>query len=89
MNHFREKADFIRRLAEMLRGPYRPHQYGDVILPLTVLRRLDRVLEPTREKVLAPPAGGPRMKCLLDSNVRVALLRACSLPGETQTPFRI
>jgi type I restriction enzyme M protein len=31
MNHFREKADFIWRLAELLRGPYKPHQYGDAI----------------------------------------------------------
>ncbi len=40
----------------MLRGPYKPAQYGRVILPLTVLRRLDCVLEPTKEKVLAKAA---------------------------------
>jgi hypothetical protein len=31
MNHFRVKADFIWRLAELLCGPYKPHQYGDII----------------------------------------------------------
>jgi type I restriction-modification system DNA methylase subunit len=38
--------------ADLLRGPYKPHQYGRVILPLTVLRRLDCVLKPTKAKVL-------------------------------------
>ena len=40
-------------MADLLRGPYRPNQYKDVMLPLTVLRRLDCVLEPTKVKVLA------------------------------------
>jgi type I restriction enzyme M protein len=37
---------------ELLRGPYRPNQYKDVMLPLTVLRRLDCVLITTKEEVL-------------------------------------
>lgn len=44
---------FIWALAEKLRGPYRPPQYRKVMLPLVVLRRLDLVLEPTKEAVLA------------------------------------
>src|SRR5947207_415419 len=44
-------ANFIWSVADLLRGPYRPNQYKDVILPLTVLRRLDCVLGPTRDKV--------------------------------------
>jgi type I restriction enzyme M protein len=48
-----ELANFIWAIADLLRHNYRPHEYGQVILPLTVLRRLDCVLEPTREKVLA------------------------------------
>jgi type I restriction enzyme M protein len=53
MNHFSDKVTFIWSVADLLRGPYKPHQYGDVILPLTVLRRLDCVLAPTRDAVLA------------------------------------
>jgi len=53
MNNFSEKVSFIWGVADLLRGPYKPAQYGRVILPLTVLRRLDCVLEPTKEKVLA------------------------------------
>jgi len=52
MNNFSEKVAFIWSVADLLRGPYRPNQYGKVILPLTVLRRLDCLLEPTRRKVL-------------------------------------
>lgn len=56
MNNFGEKVSFIWSVADLLRGPYKPPQYGRVILPLTVLRRLDCVLEPTKEKVLAKGA---------------------------------
>lgn len=52
VNHFGEKVSFIWSVADLLRGPYRPNQYKDVMLPLTVLRRLDCVLESTKEKVL-------------------------------------
>lgn len=53
MNNFGGKVSFIWSVADLLRGPYRPNQYKDVMLPMTVLRRLDCVLEPTKEKVLA------------------------------------
>ncbi len=53
MHNFSDKVSLIWQVADLLRGPYRPNQYGKVILPLTVLRRLDCVLEPTREKVRA------------------------------------
>jgi type I restriction enzyme M protein len=52
VSNFSEKVAFIWSVADLLRGPYKPHQYGRVILPLTVLRRLDCVLEPTKAKVL-------------------------------------
>ena len=45
-------AAFIWSVADLLRGDYKPHEYGKVILPLTVIRRLDRVLEPTKKAVL-------------------------------------
>ena len=43
---------FIWSVADLLRGVYKQSEYGRVILPLTVLRRLDCVLEPTKDKVL-------------------------------------
>lgn len=41
---------------EVLRGDYKPHEYGSVILPFTVMRRIDCVLEPTKAKVLETAA---------------------------------
>ncbi|MEU8238519.1 class I SAM-dependent DNA methyltransferase [Actinoplanes missouriensis] len=46
-------GSFIWSIADQLRGPYRPNQYGNVILPLTILRRLDYILEPDRDTVRA------------------------------------
>lgn len=56
MENFGEKVSFIWSVADLLRGPYKPAQYKQVMLPLTVLRRLDCVLEPTKEKVLKKAA---------------------------------
>lgn len=44
---------FIWSVADLLRGDYKQSDYGKVILPFTVLRRLDCVLEPTKAAVLA------------------------------------
>ena len=48
-----QTAAFIWSVADLLRGDFKQSQYGRVILPFTLLRRLECVLEPTREKVLA------------------------------------
>ncbi|WP_005035468.1 type I restriction-modification system subunit M [Holophaga foetida] len=49
-------SSFIWSVADLLRGDYRQSDYAKVILPFTVLRRLDCVLEPTKEAVLAEKA---------------------------------
>jgi type I restriction enzyme M protein len=49
-------SSFIWSVADLLRGDYRQSEYGKVILPFTVLRRLDCVLEPTKAEVLAEKA---------------------------------
>jgi type I restriction enzyme M protein len=48
----RNHAAFIWSVADLLRGDYKQSEYGKVILPLTVIRRLDCVLEPTKAAVL-------------------------------------
>ncbi|MER7824669.1 class I SAM-dependent DNA methyltransferase [Streptomyces sp. NPDC096097] len=48
--------NFIWKVADLLRGDFRAHDYGKIILPFTVLRRLDCVLEPTKAAVLAQVA---------------------------------
>ena len=49
---FTNTASFIWSVADLLRGDYKQSDYGKVILPFTLLRRLECVLEPTREAVL-------------------------------------
>lgn len=52
MKNVKESANFIWSIADILRGDYKQSDYGKVILPLTVLRRLDCVLENTKAEVL-------------------------------------
>jgi type I restriction enzyme M protein len=47
-----EKANLIWAIADKLTGPYKPHEYGEVILPLTVIRRFDCILEKTKDEVV-------------------------------------
>src|SRR3989344_3654513 len=52
MSKINQHADFIWSIAELLRGDYKQSEYGKIVLPFTILRRLDCVLEPTKQKVL-------------------------------------
>ncbi|MBA3432265.1 MAG: SAM-dependent DNA methyltransferase [Actinobacteria bacterium] len=49
---FNDKVGFIWSVADLLRGDIRQHEYGQFILPFVVLRRLDCVLDPTKDKVI-------------------------------------
>jgi hypothetical protein len=53
MNNFSEKVSFTWGVADLLRGDYKQSEYGRVMLPFLVLRRLDQVLAPTRDAVWA------------------------------------
>ncbi len=64
-------AQFIWSAADILRSTYKQHQYGDVILPFTVLARLDAVQAPTKEAVVRELAGFDR-----DRMPSAAMLRA-------------
>ena len=50
--HISEKAALIWAIADKLTGVYKPHEYGEVILPLTVIRRFDCILADTKDAVL-------------------------------------
>lgn len=50
---YKSHIELIWKIANLLRGSYRPPQYRKVMLPLIVLRRLDCVLEATKKQVLA------------------------------------
>lgn len=51
-SNINEKANLIWAIADKLTGVYKPHEYGEVILPLTVIRRFDCLLADTKEAVL-------------------------------------
>ncbi len=51
-NTINDKANLIWEVATKLVGVYKPHEYGKVILPMTVLKRFDDILKATKEKVL-------------------------------------
>ena len=48
-----EKANLIWSIADIIRDLYKPHEYGKVILPMTVIKRFNDTLLPTKDKVLA------------------------------------
>jgi type I restriction enzyme M protein len=72
----RNHAAFIWSVADLLRGDYKQSEYGKVILPLVVLRRLDCVLEPTKSAVLE------RNTALKGSGIENVEPVLCAMSGE-------
>lgn len=84
MKNFKEKADLIWRVADLLRGDYKQSDYGKVILPMTVLRRLDCVLEPTKQKVLDYL---PKVDSLKESAKDIALNKIAGFNFHNRSQF--
>ncbi len=70
-------ASFIWSICNLLRGPYKRNEYRKVILPLTVLRRFDCLLAPTKAEVLAEHA---KIKTKPETVVRSLLERVTGRP---------
>jgi type I restriction enzyme M protein len=75
VNTHQDAVAFIWSVADRLRGDYKASEYGRVVLPFTVLRRLDCVLEPTKDAVLARAAGLPES---VDGQMRDAILNGAA-----------
>lgn len=58
--NFNEITSFLWGTADLLRNTYKQHEYGAIILPFTVMRRVDIVLIPTKEKVLEVDSNTPK-----------------------------
>ena len=71
-------ANFIWSICNLLRGPYKRNEYRKVILPLTVLRRFDCLLAPTKARVLEEHE---KIKAMPEPAVRRML------SGITERPF--
>lgn len=78
MNNFQDKVGFIWSVAELLRGDFKQSEYGKIVLPLTVLRRLDCVLEKTKADVLGKAKSLPAKA---DEQMRDMLL--CRAAGQS------
>jgi type I restriction enzyme M protein len=83
-NH-QELVGFIWSIADKLRGPYRPPQYRKVMLPLIVLRRLDSVLEPTKQAVLEAKAKYEAMG--LEGDAFEKAIAKVAIGGNRQQPL--
>ena len=81
MAGFENKVAFIWRVADLLRGDFKPHEYGQVILPFTVLRRLDCVLEPTKDGRARRASSGPDLTAR-----RRSLLKRAAGGSRSTTP---
>ena len=84
-NKHQDLVGFIWSIADKLRGPYRPPQYRRVMLPLIVLRRLDLVLKPTKDKVLAAKTKYEAMG-LKDAALEKAIAKV-ALGSDRKQPF--
>ena len=84
MTNFKEKANLIWGVADLLRGDYKQSDYGKVILPMTVLRRLDCVLAPKKQKVLDYL---PKVEKLSDSAKDLALNKIAGANFHNRSQF--
>lgn len=79
-----ELVNFIWGICNLLRGPYKRNEYRKVILPLTVLRRFDCVLAPTKERVLARHR---KIRRRADAVIWADLRRITKSPVVNRSPF--
>jgi len=84
MTNFKDKANLIWSVADLLRGDYKQSDYGKVILPMTVLRRLDCVLAPNKQKVLDYL---PKVKKLADRSKDLTLNKIAGFNFHNHSKF--
>lgn len=82
---FTELANLIWSVADLLRGDYKQSEYGKIILPFTLLWRLECVLEPTKDAVLSEYAKRKNTGVVLDP----ILKRKSGLPFYNVSTFTL
>lgn len=80
LGNVKEKADLIWAIADKLTGVYKPHEYGNVILPLTVIRRFDCVLSGTKKEVAEAVNEAPAVYRV---NAKMMDKRLCKVSGHS------
>ena len=86
MTDVKSHANLVWSVAERLRGTYKQSDYGKVILPLVVLRRLDQALAPTKETVVARSA---QLRADGIENVEPALVRVAGQQFYNDSPLTL
>lgn len=86
MDNFSSVASFLWSVADLLRGDFKQSQYGRIILPFTVLRRLECVLEPTKQAVLDKLPSTVKME---DSAKEKVLLRTAKQSFYNTSPLNL
>ena len=86
--HSNNQANFIWSVADLLRGDFKQSQYGRIILPFTLLRRLECVLEPTKDAVLQQHEKFKAMN-LPEEGMEKLLLRAADLSFFNTSPMNL
>ncbi len=84
LSTFSGKANFIWSIADLIRDTFKRGRYQDVILPFTVLRRIDQVLEPTKDAVLETHA---KYKDRFDTPPDALLRRASGYAFYNTSPY--
>src|SRR5574343_1303596 len=87
LDTFKQHGDVIWNIANLLRGPYRPPQYRRVMIPLTVLRRLDCVLEATKYEVMAYHQALDKAKKYSDETIEKMINRKFDLNFHNTSAF--
>ncbi len=85
MTDVRNHANLVWSIAELLRGDYKQADYGKVILPLVVIRRLDQTLEESKAEVVAR---SEQLRLRVD-NVELALVRIAGQQFYNDSPFTL
>ena len=86
MTDVRNHANLVWGIAELLRGDYKQADYGKVVLPLVVIRRLDQTLEATKEKVVARAA---QLRADGIENIEPALVRVSGQQFYNASPLTL
>ena len=86
MTDVRNHANLVWGIAELLRGDYKQADYGKVILPLVVIRRLDQTLDETKAQVVAR---SEELRAAGYENVELALVRIAGQQFYNDSPYML
>lgn len=76
----KEKATLVSNIANKLRGPYTPEKYGNVIIPMAIIRRFDCLLAEKNAEIKGVLEIAKKIKSLTPENIEDMVQKQCGLP---------